>query len=151
MDWIDIINGERERLKRIVAWMLAFALLAERAALATPEVRRHVLQMLRSGEFVVLDYLAELAEEAGCPLVCGRDQPLLQSGSTSADAIRLANTFRTLATMIAAIVHSVPEYTPAKTHVPRSRGDISCLAAKSGQSRVPHRFGCYPLAFADTS
>lgn len=151
MDWHDIIDGERDRLRRIVAWMLAFAVLAERAYFAETDVRRAVLQFLRSGEAATLDYLADLAEEAGCaPDFC--EPPLVpQTGSRPADAIRLALTLRALAALISAILHSVPEYVPPKTHAVGARREVQRLSALLDLPFGPCGQPSYTLGFIDTS
>ena len=151
MDWNDIIDGERERLKRIVAWMLAFALLAERAALASPQVRRHVMQYLCMGEAVVLDYLSELAEEAGSQPEFSESLFLLDTGSSSADALRLAGSFRALAALISAILHSVPEYIHPRTHPIRPVRALFWLSIKPHRFCAPQKLGALPLGFFDTS
>ena len=94
----------RHSIRRIVAVLLAFAELAERAGDRSAAVRGLVLWLLRSGEALARDHAAGLAW-------AGQAEPLPFMHDSAAEAIRLAASFRQLAAALVAL--AVDSLTPS--------------------------------------
>ena len=99
MDGSRTIDENWNMLRRIVALLLSLADLAERASSRSPAVRSLVLWFLRPAEAIARDYLAGLTRHS-----TGQSE---SQGATLADdsaneAIRLAASFRALASALAA-------------------------------------------------
>jgi hypothetical protein len=97
MDGRRTTDKNWKTLRRIVALLLALADLADRAGVRSPAVRSLVLWFLRPAEEIARDYVAGLTPA---------DQPLLPvfADDGAADAIRLAASFRALASALAAFI-----------------------------------------------
>ena len=107
----------RETLRRIVALLLALAGIAERVSGLSGPVRRRVLWFLRPAEAVARDFIVGDARDTDAPpsapsTAYGDDGP--------AAALRLAGSFRALATMLAILVALVPA--PARRRPSRRDG-----------------------------
>ena len=90
-------TGER-MLRRIIALLIASAVLAERAALRSLPVRWFVLWLLRRAETVALDYVFD---ETGMPLAV---EGFAVTGNGPDDAFALAARFRALAAALAILL-----------------------------------------------
>jgi hypothetical protein len=97
MDWNRAAEENIRTLRRIAALLLAVAGLADRAAVRSRPVRHLVLWLLRPAEDVARDYVARLA---GASFT---SQPSATLADDSADAMRLAQSFRALAAVLAAL------------------------------------------------
>ena len=93
------VGLEERTLRRIIATLVALAVLAERAALRSFPVRWLVLSILRYAETVALGYVAETT---GMDWSCFQDDP--EAGSSPGDAAILAWRFRTLAALLGALL-----------------------------------------------
>lgn len=89
-------------IRRIAALLLALANLAECAGGRSLAVRCLVLWLLRSGEVLARDYVARLDRHAA-----GQGELLRFSGDSAAEAIRLAQNFRSLAAVLTALAADV--------------------------------------------
>ncbi|RST85974.1 hypothetical protein EJC49_13015 [Aquibium carbonis] len=96
---MDIGLDERT-LRRIIARLVSFAMLAECAAGRSLPVRWLVLAILRHAEGVVFDHLAETTGWDWAS--CFEDEP--EGGSGPADAAILACRLRMLAAMLGALL-----------------------------------------------
>lgn len=104
-------NGgkERQALGRIVALLVAFAALADRAATRPRPIRVAVLWFLRIAEGIAWDFVIALAEEAGG----GTDFDVPPHALDIADdAGRLARSFTALAELLSEIVRHNPSPLP---------------------------------------
>ena len=87
-------------VKRIIARLVSFAVLAERAAGRALPVRWFVLALLRHALCVTLDHLAETTGVDWTAHIDGDPE----QGIGPADAVLLAGRFRTLAALLAALL-----------------------------------------------
>ena len=94
MDWIRAIEQERAALGRIVALLLSFADLAERAASRSTVVASLVLWFLRQAETVARDFVD------GGSDVPSASMPIVPPRAGLLDAMRLAVSLRALARQI---------------------------------------------------
>ena len=98
------MNGaalDERTLRRIIATLVALAVLAERAAGRSFPVRWLVLTILRYGEAVALDYVADTT---GMDWSCFEHE--VEPGNSPIDAAILAWRFRMLAAMLSALLGS---------------------------------------------
>lgn len=102
MDWKRAIEEERAALMRIVTLLGALAGLAELAANRSPAVRGFVLWVLRRAEAAARDFVA------GSPDCEFASMPVEPAGGRSADAMRLAASFRALARHLERQVRLMP-------------------------------------------
>jgi hypothetical protein len=93
-------EDNRRALKRIVALLFAFAVLAERLCNLPRPVRSFVLSILRYAETIARDFVIDTALDQGAALPPVLLIPALQDGDTAADAMRLARDFRALAVLL---------------------------------------------------
>ncbi|MCV0394052.1 MAG: hypothetical protein K5872_19120 [Rhizobiaceae bacterium] len=98
MQFNQIIEENRKALGRIAAFLFALADLAERAASRSRAVCRLVLWLLGPAESVARNCLDRLAPRAD-----GRPLPEPREPYAPAEALRLAASFRALATAFAAL------------------------------------------------
>ena len=104
-------NGGKDRLalRRIVALLVAFAALADRAGTRPRPVRVAVLWFLRIAESVAWDFVIAVASEAGV----GADFDIPSHAlDTADDAGRLARSFTALAELLSDIVRRNPSPPP---------------------------------------
>ena len=94
------VGLHEKTLRRIIALLVSFAGLAERAAGRSLPVRWFVLTILRHAEGVALGYLAETTWLDWSS--CFADDP--QAGSRPDDAAALAWRFRALAALLGALL-----------------------------------------------
>lgn len=92
------IDENGKQLRRIVAFLLALADLAERAAGRSRAVCFLVLWLLRPGEAIARDYLDDIAPGAA---VWDTPEPL-RPDDGAVEALRLARSFRALAAALMA-------------------------------------------------
>ncbi len=120
-------------LRRIVALLVSFAALAERAADRSALVRLLVLWLLRRAAAVAEEFVFE---ETGMPLP---DEGFAAAGNGPEEALRLAAHFRVLAAALAAMLPDACLFAR-----PARRGFASaCLATRSdrpmaGWRQEPH-------------
>lgn len=103
MHWNEATDLNIKTLRRIVALLLALAGLAERATGRCHAVRWSVLWLLRPGEAMVRGYVAALTGDPGLSNL----PAIVPAGDGSADATRLALSFRMLAAALAAFAEQV--------------------------------------------
>lgn len=104
MDWSAVTEEEdRRMLKGIVALLLSFACLAERACAAPSFVRRLVLAILTRAEAVAGEFVTGMAMDRDVPARVPASQAMTANcpGDGRADAMRLARAFRALAVVLA--------------------------------------------------
>jgi hypothetical protein len=136
MHWSEVNDLNRKMLRRTVALLLALAGLAERASTRNAVLCWSVLWLLRPGEAIARDHIAGLTRNPAlaCPTIHPR-------ASSAADALRLAETFRMLAALLAAFAAALPEIGPAHSTNPHSVGwPVNLLTILRGpMSTVEHR------------
>ena len=113
--------GEDRTLRRIIAMLVALAVLAERSAARSFPVRWLVLVLLRHAEAVARDYIADAT---WMDLSCFDDDP--EAGSSPVDAAVLAWRLRALAAVLSAWLYEtcrLDGWTPGRDAAPR--GDAS--------------------------
>ena len=99
-------EAEVRALQRMVALLLSFAGLAERAGVASFPVRFIVLAILRHAETIVWAFVAEAAgaslvrRTGGRPRCVARTGALVPADEGCAEASRLVISFRTLARIV---------------------------------------------------
>lgn len=100
-------NGRKDRqaLRRIVALLVAFAALADRAGSRPRPIRVAVLWLLRIAEATAWDFVIAVAGETG--LATGFDVPP-HALDVADDAGRLARSFTALAGLLSDIAHRDP-------------------------------------------
>ena len=104
MDWSWVTEEEdRRMLKGIVALLLSFACLAERACAAPSFVRRLVLAILTRAEAVAREFVTGMAMDRDVPARVPASQAMTAvcPSDGRADAMRLAQIFRALAVLLA--------------------------------------------------
>ena len=104
MDWSSVTEEEdRRMLKGIVALLLSFACLAERACAAPSFVRRLVLAILTRAEAVAREFVTGMAMDRDVPARVPASQAMTAvcPSDGRADAMRLARAFRALAVVLA--------------------------------------------------
>ena len=104
MDWSWVTEEEdRRMLKGIVALLLSFACLAERACAAPSFVRRLVLAILTRAEAVAREFVTGMAMVRDVPARVPASQAMTAvcPSDGRADAMRLAQIFRALAVLLA--------------------------------------------------
>jgi len=104
MDWTRDIASNVETLRRIVAVLLALADIAERASGRCSAVRIVVLSLLRPGEAIAREFLADLSQCGAVPI---RRVAIRAADGSASEAISLALSFRSLAGQLAAVVSAV--------------------------------------------
>ncbi len=125
-------------LRRIIAMLVALAVLAERAADRSLPVRWSVLVLLRHAETVALALVVE-ATQAGW---AGFEQPP-EAGSNPADAVLLGMRLRMLATVLAALLDSEGRPDEDGACIVRAAHRLASaldrlLAVPGGAALVPH-------------
>jgi hypothetical protein len=100
MEWNAATEDNRRALKRIVALLFAFAVLAERLCNLPRPVRSLVLSILRYAEAIARDFVIDTALDQGAALTPVLMIPALHGGDTAADAMRIARDFRALAVLL---------------------------------------------------
>ena len=129
MDWNSTSEDDNRRmLKRIVAVLFALAGLAERLTGLPRPLRGFVLLILGSAETVARDFVLETTHHhhgvtAPLPACFGA----LQTGDSPADALRLAQSFRVLAVLLASLAGRGCR--PGNPSSPAARAPIVCLLA----------------------
>jgi len=118
-------DGNTGTLRRIAAVLLALAGLAEHAAQRSAPVRRLVLWLLAPGEAIAREFVAGL--DGACE--CYRHAPAPIQTDDSAEAIRLALSFRALAAVVATFADIIarrrPAVAPAAFRSPAVSGGIA--------------------------
>lgn len=100
MDWLEWTRRlNRNRLERIVALLLALAVLAERAAGLTGPRRRSALGILGYAEAEARAFVIAMAQESGTPA-----EPAAEMAPAHGQAERLAAGFRALALILGAML-----------------------------------------------
>lgn len=92
MDWNTAIETNREALRRIMAVLVALAVLAERAGSRSLSVRWLTLSILRSAEAVAREFVVETTRTPQLSI-----EGPLEIRNTREDALLLASCFRALA------------------------------------------------------
>ena len=95
---VHAARGDKRAIRRIMALLVALAVLAERVAVRSWPVRCPVLWVLRRAEAVAAQFVLEATSAAPA----GR--PILTSPNDPADAIRLAARFHALALALGALL-----------------------------------------------
>jgi hypothetical protein len=138
------MNGgaqEERTLRRIIATLVALAVLAERAAYRSLPVRWLVLCLLRHAESVTRDHVAETTGWDWSDLACafGNDDPragfitehdahiLTGAGNGPADALALAWRLRMLASILSALLSPASGFDPGACRIgcPDVRGEAA--------------------------
>lgn len=91
-------NGDGKMLRRVIAVLVALAVLAERSAARSWPVRGVVLWLLRRAETAARDFVLE---ETGAPAAA---KPFVSVADGPDDALGLAARFRMLAAALAAML-----------------------------------------------
>lgn len=99
MDWDRVIERNRGALRRIMAVLVALAVLAERAGSRSFPVRWLVLSVLRSAEAVAREFVAETTRTPQ-PSIEG----IPEIRNAPADALLFASHFRALAAALGALL-----------------------------------------------
>ena len=120
---VQAARGEERAIRRIMALLVALAVLAERVAVRSCPVRCLVLWVLRRAEAVAAQFVFEAT---GRPLA---GMPVLKIPNDPADAIRLAARFHALAAALGALLAAVCRFNGhaartgwASVHNPQSPG-----------------------------
>ena len=124
----------RQQLMRIVALLVSFAALAERVACLPPPVRVAVMFFLRPAESVARAFVAGL---------CGPSGPMsIASNDDAASAIGLADRFRALAAVLAAVAAGLSvSDRPGASSAPGRRGALALPAGRPAHAfAAPHPF-----------
>lgn len=108
---------DRKTLERIVALLVSFAVLADRAAGLPPQRRLLALAILGCGETVARTFVFDLAWEFGAAVAGDAAE-----APPPDDAATLAASFRALALMLGALLAAIPR--PARA---RACGPLPCL------------------------
>lgn len=95
---VQAARGDERAIRRIMALLVALAVLAERVAARSCPVRCLVLWVLRHAEAVAAQFVFEAT---GTPLA---SMPILTSPNDPADAIRLAGRLAALAAALGALL-----------------------------------------------
>ena len=113
----------RQQLMRIVALLVSFAALADRVACLPPPVRVAVMFFLRPAESIARDFVAGL---------CGPSGPMaIASDDDAASAVGLAERFRALAAVLAAVAAGLSACDrPSASSAPGRRGALALPAAR---------------------
>ncbi len=125
------IDANGKMLRRIAALLLALAGLAERAAGGSRLICLFVTWLLRPGEAIALAYLEDLMGAPGLaePLPLGHDD-------AAADALRLAERFRSLAAAFATLAEDARASWQAE-RANRLYVLLSALAAQAPRAADP--------------
>ena len=140
MDWSWVTEEEdRRMLKGIVALLLSFACLAERACAAPSFVRRLVLAILTRAEAVAREFVTGMAMDRDVPARVPASQAMTAvcPSDGRADAMRLARVFRALAVLLARLANRNSGDHPRNNE---RAGAISSLLAEA------RKFQFVPLA-----
>ena len=132
MDWSSATEEEdRRMLKGIVALLLSFACLAERACAAPSFVRRLVLAILTRAEAVAREFVTGTAMDRDVPACIPASQAMTANcrGDSCADAMRLAHIFRALAALLARLANRNSGDRPRRSKF--AAGAISSLLAEA--------------------
>lgn len=123
MNWNETMDGNRQMLQRIVALLLALADLADRASRRSPAVRRLVLWILHPAEAAAWACVARLTQQPA-------PTPFRLADDSAAEAIRLALSFRMLASVLAVLPDEVlAEWLVDVSWQPALDGLVLCLSA----------------------
>ena len=148
MDWSWVTEEEdRRMLKGIVALLLSFACLAERACAAPSFVRRLVLAILTRAEAVAREFVTGMAMDRDVPARVPASQAMTAvcPSDGRADAMRLARVFRALAVLLARLANRNSGDRPRRNE---RAGAISSLLAEARKLQfVPpaRRFTVEPI------
>ena len=117
-------------LKGIVALLLSFACLAERACAAPSVVRRLVLAILTRAETVAGEFVTGMARDRDVPACIPASQAMTANcrGDSCADAMRLAHILRALAALLARLANRNSGDRPRRNE---RAGAISSLLAEA--------------------
>jgi hypothetical protein len=127
MEWKGATEEDRRMLKRVVALLVAFAGLAERLGDLPYPARGFVHWFLRFAETVARDFAIETAVQQGAPDgLAFLPIPALHRADNSADAMRLARSFRALAVLLDRFMDRTP-----------GRRDLCHTGATSGRQHLP--------------
>lgn len=137
---VQAARGEERAIRRIMALLVALAVLAERMAARSFPIRCPVLWVLRRAEAVAGEFVLEAtgAPPAGMPVLTIPDDP--------AEAIRLAARFRALAAALGTLLAVVRRLNDRAARPGRESGHIS--QCRGGPSVTPGVWAPRPL---DTS
>lgn len=119
---VQAARGEERAIRRILALLVALAVLAERVAARSFPVRCPVLWVLRRAEAVAGEFVFEAtgAPPAGMPVLTIPNDP--------ADALRLAARFYALAAALGALLAAVCRLNDRADRPGRESGDMSQLS-----------------------
>jgi len=145
MDWSEITGLNVRRMQRVVALLLALANLAEGLSLRSHAVRQAVLWLLRPGEAIAGDYIADVTGRPCLPSSCAAT--IVQAGDGVEDAMRLARSFRALAAILLTFLEMIAaEALPGPSREPSAKIRLHRRFVPSTPA-----FRLVPVAFHDTS
>ena len=126
LEWNRRVERDRNVLERILALLLALALLTDRAAGLPAARRMHLLAVLAGGEAMARDFILVMASEAGASarFDAASDAATVKLVPEAGDAPLLAARFRVLALTLGVLLAQarVPcRSTPPRTGLPRRK------------------------------